>query len=124
MKKTLLILAMVVTCMTTSCKKDNNDNNNESSNPFVGVWKKNMYHKMEFKENGEFILINNYYSNDGYASPWMQKGSYVYNIQTSTLSLSYNDGYTKLAVVQSCSYDKIVYYNADDLYTYTLIRVE
>lgn len=120
MKKTLLILTLVISCMMTSCKKDNNDNNNESSNPFVGIWKHCGYNKMEFKENGEFILIYNYYSNN----PWMKKGSYVYNIQTSTLSLSYNDGYTKLAVVQSCSYDKIVYYNADDLYIYTLIRVE
>ncbi|MBQ3596066.1 MAG: hypothetical protein II981_11750 [Bacteroidales bacterium] len=120
MKKTLLILTLVISCMMTSCKKDNNDNNNESSDPFVGIWKHCVYNKMEFKENGEFILIYNYYSNN----PWMKKGSYVYNSQTSTLSLSYDSGSTQLAIVQSCSYDKIVYYNADNLYTYTLIRVE
>ena len=116
MKKTLLILAMVISCMMVSCNK----NNNESNNPFVGVWKEGSS-KWEFKENGEFIRVANYYLGSGI---FTDTGSYTYNAQSSTFTITFDkSGKTYMRIVQHCSNDKIVYFDPTDMYTWTLIRV-
>ena len=116
MKKTLLILAMVISCMMASCNK----NNSESNNPFVGVWKEGSS-KWEFKENGEFIRVANYYLGSGI---FTDTGSYTYNAQSSTFTITFDkSGKTYMRIVQHCSNDKIVYFDPTDMYTWTLIRV-
>ena len=116
MKKTLLILAMVISCMMASCNK----NNNESNNPFVGVWKEDGT-KWEFKENGEFIRVANYYLG---SNIFTDTGSYTYNAQSSTFITTYDkSGRSYMRIVQHCSNDKIVYYDPTDMYIWTLIRV-
>lgn len=117
----MLLILFVLFLSTTLVSCSAEDGNFGSSNPFVGVWKEGST-KWEFKRNGEFISTPNYYSS---YRKWTETGTYGYNAQNQTLSMTYDEsGKTYIYIVQSCSSNRIVYYDPKDMYTWTLIKAE
>ena len=115
MKKLIsLITLMLVALCFVSCDKDSN-----SGNPFVGNWKCGNT-RYEFTSNGYFTARNNYYENR--ENLFVSTGTYSYNAQQQTLAMQYDSGTSRICIVQTCTYDKIVYFDPKDLYTWTLIR--
>lgn len=113
----LFVLSLSITMTSCSAEDDNFGN----SNPFVGVWKEGST-RWEFKKNGEFVRTPNYYSD---YTKWTDTGTYGYNAQSQTLSMTYDkSGKTYIYVVQSCSSNRIVYYDPKDMYTWALTKVE
>ena len=113
----LFVLSLSMTMISCSSEGDNLGN----SNPFVGVWKEEST-RWEFKKNGEFVRTPNFYSN---YTKWTDTGTYGYNAQSQTLSMTYDEsGKTYIYIVQSCSSNRIVYYDPKDMYTWALIKVE
>lgn len=97
-----------------SCEKGGNSNN-----PFVGNWKCEDS-RYEFSSNGRFTVHYHYYDNRG--NMYAKSGSYSYNKQQQTLAMQYDSGTSRICIVQTCTYDKIVYFDPKDLYTWTLLR--
>lgn len=114
-----MLFVLSLSTVLTSCSAE--DENFGSSNPFVGVWKEGSA-RWEFKKNGEFVRTSNYYSD---YTKWTDTGTYGYNSQSQTLSMTYDEsGNTYIYIVQSCSSNRIVYYDPKDMDSWTLIKVE
>ena len=97
-----------------SCEKGG-----DSSNPFVGNWKCGST-RYEFTSDGYFTARNHYYDNP--ERLFINTGTYSYNALQQTLSMQYDSGTSRICIVQTCTYDKIVYFDPKDLYTWTLLR--
>lgn len=114
MKMRKFIILIILSLGLISCDKGSN-----SSNPFVGNWKCGNT-RYEFTSNGYFTARNNYYENR--ENLFISTGTYSYNSQQQTLAMQYDSGTSRICVVQTCTYNKIVYFDPKDLYTWTLLR--
>ena len=115
MKKFIsLISFMLVAYCFLSCDKGSN-----SSDPFVGNWKCGIT-RYEFTSNGYFTAREHYY--DYTERMFIKNGTYSYNDQQQTLAMQYDSGTSYIYIVQTCTYNKIVYFDPKDLYTWTLLR--
>lgn len=114
MKMRKFIILIILSLGLISCDKGIN-----SSNPFVGNWKCDNT-RYEFTSNGYFTARNNYYENR--ENLFISTGTYSYNSQQQTLAMQYDSGTSRICVVQTCIYNKIVYFAPKDLYTWTLLR--
>ena len=117
----MLFMLFVLSLSMAMASCGTEDGNFGNSNPFVGVWKEGST-RWEFKGNGEFVRTPNFYSN---YTKWTDTGTYGYNAQNQTLSVTYDEsGNTHIYIVQSCSSNRIVFYDPKDMYTWTLTKVE
>lgn len=115
MRKSILFICLILAaCCVVSCYKDSN-----SSNPFVGNWKCGNT-RYEFTSNGSFTARNNYYENR--ENLFINTGTYSFNAQQKTLAMQYDSGTSRICIVQTCTYDMIVYFDPKDFYSWTLIR--
>lgn len=113
--KFLAFICSIFVCLSFVSCEDN-------SNPFVGVWKEGAS-QWDFKSSGAFVRTANYYISD--AKKWTDTGTYFYNEEEGTLTLSYDrTGNTYVRTVKYVSYSSIVYYDPSDMTVWNLTRVE
>ena len=66
------------------------------------------------------LMTSHYYENR--ENLFINTGTYSFNVQQKTLAMQYDSGTSRICIVQTCTYDMIVYFDPKDFYSWTLIR--